>query len=149
MRSFSETPMPFLPVLVTLAFVAQVPAERAAVEKPLLSYFRYHQQGDPKGLSEAFHPDALLQWAKDGKRLTLTQADWIKRAEDQLAKNAGKPRPVVKCEIASLEIMGDAAVAKVVLDYPTFRFIDYMHLLKLEGGWKIVDKIYHREDFKK
>ncbi|OQA38384.1 MAG: putative lumazine-binding protein [Acidobacteria bacterium ADurb.Bin340] len=52
----------------------------------------------------------------------------------------------MRCEIAWLEVAGDAATAKVVLDYPTFRFIDYLHLLKLEGRWAIVDKVYHRED---
>jgi len=133
------------------ALIAQVPApptERTAIEKPILSYFRYHQTGDPKGLSEAFHPDALLQWAEGGQRKILTQADWIARAESQATKAAGKPRPEVRCRIASLEITGNAAVVKVILDYPTFRFIDYMHLLKLDGGWKIVDKIYHREEGK-
>ncbi len=138
--------LPFL-IVPMLAMQSPMP-DRTPVEKPIRAYFRYHQTGDPKGLAEAFHPEALLQWSKDGKRLTLTQADWQKRAAEQLEKSTGKPRPEVRCEIASLEIMGDAAVAKIILDYPTFRFIDYMHLLKLEEGWKIVDKIYHREEGK-
>lgn len=138
-----------LPFLIVPMLAVQSPTpDRAAVEKPIRAYFRYHQTGDPKGLAEAFHPDALLQWAKDGKRLTLTQADWQKRAAEQLEKGAGKPRPEVRCEIVSLEVLGDAAVAKVILDYPTFRFIDFMHLIKLQEGWKIVDKIYHREEGK-
>lgn len=138
-----------LPALLLPVLLIQAPApERAAVEKPIHAYFRYHRTGDPKGLAEAFHPDALLQWAKDGKRLTLTQAEWQRNAAEKLEKGAGKPRPEVRCEIASLEISGDAATAKVILDYPTFRFIDYMHLIKLTEGWKIVDKIYHREEGK-
>lgn len=135
--------------IIAAALLLQVPAtlnEREKVEAPLQAYFRYHQTGDPKGLQEAFHPEALLQWSEKGQRKVLSQADWIRRATEQLAKQVGKPRPTVRCEIVSLDITGDAAVAKVVLDYPTFRFIDHMHLLKLEGGWKIVDKIYHREE---
>ncbi len=142
---------PFL--LISLA--AQVPPvphpphpERVAAEKPIRAYFRYHQTGDPKGLAEAFHPDALLQWAKEGQRMTLSQSDWQQRAGEQLTKAEGKERPAVTCAITWMEITGDAAVARVDLDYPTFRFIDYLHLIKLREGWKIVDKIYHREEGK-
>lgn len=130
------------PLLLPALIATQAP--RAEVERPILAYFRYHQQGDPQGLAEAFHPDALLQWSEKGERKVLTQKAWIARATE--AKQAGKPRPEVRCEIASLEIAGEAATAKVILDYPTFRFIDFMHLIRLEGGWKIVDKVYHRED---
>ncbi len=44
--------------------------------------------------------------------------------------------------IESVDITGDAAVAKVVLDYPDRRFTDYMSLLRLDGEWKIVHKNY-------
>lgn len=116
------------------------------MERPIQAYFRYHQTGDPKGLSEAFHPEALLQWSEGGQRRVLTQADWIARAEAQALKTAGQPRPEVRCQIVSLEVSGHAAVAKVILDYPSFRFVDYLHLLKLKDEWKIVDKIFHREE---
>lgn len=143
---------PFL--LISLAAQAPPPPpptqlphpEMGAVEKPIRAYFRYHQTGDPKGLAEAFHPDALLQWVKGGQRMTLSQADWQQRAGEQLTKTEGQERPAVTCAITWMEITGDAAVARVDLDYPTFRFIDYLHLIKLREGWKIVDKIYHREE---
>ncbi len=143
--------MLFTPCLLAACLAqAPVPAshpERAAVEMPLKAYFRYHQTGDPKGLAEAFHPEALLQWSKAGKRMTLSQADWQKSAAEKLATSDPKAKRLeVKCEIAWVEISGDVAVAKVILDYPTFRFIDFMHLLKLKEGWKIVDKIYDRKE---
>jgi len=37
---------------------------------------------------------------------------------------------------------GDAAIAKLVFDYPQFAITDYMLLLRIDGEWKIVDKIY-------
>ena len=40
---------------------------------------------------------------------------------------------------------GTAAVAKVVLDYPTIKFTDYFTLLKVNGEWKIINKIFNRE----
>ena len=35
-----------------------------------------------------------------------------------------------------VDVTGDAAVAKVVLDYPSARFTDYMSLLKIGGEWR-------------
>jgi hypothetical protein len=36
-------------------------------------------------------------------------------------------------------------MARIELDYPTVRFIDYMSLLKIDGEWKIIAKIFHAE----
>jgi hypothetical protein len=47
--------------------------------------------------------------------------------------------------IVSIDRTGTAAMAKIELDYPTVRFTDYMSLLKVNGEWKIVNKIFHRE----
>ncbi len=33
-------------------------------------------------------------------------------------------------------------MAKLVLDYPEVKFTDYMSLLKVDGEWKIVNKIF-------
>jgi len=136
---------PMIAALASAPGMVRDHPERSAVEKPIQAYFRYHQTGDPKGLAEAFHPEALLQWAKDGERQVLDQKRWQAQAADKLAQARG-PRPSVKCEIVWMEIEGEAAVAKVHLDYPTFRFIDFMHLIRLKDGWKIVDKIYHRQE---
>ncbi len=44
-----------------------------------------------------------------------------------------------------LDIAGNAAIAKVTLDYPTVKFTDYMTLLKIDGEWKIINKTFYRE----
>ena len=46
-----------------------------------------------------------------------------------------------------INVAGNAASAQLEIVYPTFRFIDHMNLLRLEGEWKIVNKIFHREMF--
>ena len=45
----------------------------------------------------------------------------------------------------ALDITGNAAIAKVVLDYPQVKFTDYMSLLKVDGTWMIVNKTFHAE----
>jgi putative lumazine-binding protein len=37
---------------------------------------------------------------------------------------------------------GNAASAKIVLDYPQVKFTDYMSLLKIDGEWKIINKTF-------
>jgi hypothetical protein len=36
-------------------------------------------------------------------------------------------------------------VARIVLDYPTVKFVDYMTLLKIDGEWKIINKSFYAE----
>jgi Putative lumazine-binding len=42
-------------------------------------------------------------------------------------------------------VVGDAAVAKIALKRPGARLTDYMSLLKVDGRWLIVNKIFTRE----
>jgi hypothetical protein len=60
----------------------------------------------------------------------------------------GKPAPDEdkrKRWIESVEVSGSAAVGKIILDYPTVKFVDYMTLLKIDGEWKIVNKSFYAE----
>lgn len=47
--------------------------------------------------------------------------------------------------IESIDVAGNAGVAKVILDYPAVRFVDYLSLLKINGEWKIINKIFYSE----
>lgn len=49
-------------------------------------------------------------------------------------------------EINSVDISGNAAQAKLTIDYSTHQFIDYFNLLKTDGRWLIVSKIFYRKD---
>ena len=40
-------------------------------------------------------------------------------------------------------------IGKIVLDYPEVHIIDYMSLLKTNGEWKIINKIFMTEMKKK
>ena len=47
--------------------------------------------------------------------------------------------------MAEVDVAGDAAIAKVELERPDALVTDYMSLLKVDGRWVIVNKIYARE----
>ena len=116
-------------------------AERAAARVPLEDYLRGHATGDPEFMRKAFHTEGSLIFIRDGKYTTRSFADYI-------AGMSGKPAPDEeqrKRWIESVDVAGDAAVGKIILDYPSGRFVDYMTLLKIGGEWKIVNKSFYAE----
>jgi hypothetical protein len=124
-----------------LASAGAAGAEDAAVRKTLELYFRGHATGDGEYFRKAFHPEAKLFAIRDGKFWELPSADYIARA-------SGKPAPDEasrKRTVESVDITGNVAVAKLVLDYPDARLTDYMTLLKVDGDWKIINKAFHAE----
>lgn len=101
-------------------------------------YFRGHATGQGEHFRKVFHPDSKLFAVRDGKYWQLTSEEYIARA-------SGKPAPDEaqrKRSIESLDISGNAASAKIVLDYPQVKFVDYMSLLKIDGEWKIINKTF-------
>ncbi|MEN4950553.1 nuclear transport factor 2 family protein [Stenotrophomonas sp. TWI819] len=57
---------------------------------------------------------------------------------------AFRPSPEARAAIARIDIVGTAASARVDTDdISGFRFTDFFNLLKVEGRWTVVSKIYH------
>lgn len=58
--------------------------------------------------------------------------------------NAFRPSPEATVAIVSVDIVGTAASARVDTDdISGFSFTDFFNLLKVDGEWTIVSKIYH------
>ena len=136
----------FVLSLATLVFVFGVTAaaqtsEKDAVRVPLENYLKGHATGDGEFMRKAFHTEGNLIFIRDGKFTTRSFADYIagftgKPAADEAAR---------KRSIEAIDVAGNAASAKIILDYPATRFVDYMSLLKIDGEWKIVTKIFYAE----
>ena len=124
-----------------LAAAGAAGAEDAAVRKTLDLYFQGHATGDGEYYRKAFHPEAKLFAIREGKFWQLPSADYIARASGKPAQDEASRKRTVE----SLDITGNVAVAKLVLDYPDARLTDYMTLLKVDGEWKIVNKAFHAE----
>ncbi len=115
--------------------------EEAAVRQALEHYFRGHATGQGEHFRKVFHADSKLFAVRDGKY-------WQLSGEEYIARAAGKPaadEAQRKRSVESVDITGNAAIAKVVLDYPQVKFTDYMSLLKIDGEWKIVNKTFYAE----
>jgi hypothetical protein len=114
-------------------------AEEQAVRKALGYYLEGHATGKGSAFTQAFHPDAKLFFNRDGKFSQLTSADYIARATGSPAPDEAQR----KRRIDFIDVSGDAAVARITLDYPGVTFTDYMSLIKVDGEWRIVNKIFH------
>ena len=110
---------------------------RAAVNH----YLAGHATGSPDEFRAAFHPKAMLYWNRDGAFAERTSADYIAGASGKPAADEAQRLR----SIESLDVTGNAAMAKVVLDYPSVRFTDYLSLVKADGEWRIVNKIFNVE----
>lgn len=52
--------------------------------------------------------------------------------------------PEAKSAIVSLDIVGNAASARIdTNDISGFCFTDFFNLLKVDGNWTVINKIYH------
>jgi hypothetical protein len=125
----------------TLAQSVDQNPEAAGVRAALDHYIAGHATGDGAEHRQAFHDEAKLFWMRDGKFMQRTDDEYI-------AGSPGKPaddEAQRKRSVQILDITGDVAVAKVVLDYPAVTFVDYMSLVKTESGWKIVNKIFNAQ----
>jgi hypothetical protein len=58
--------------------------------------------------------------------------------------SAFRPSPEAKAVFVNIDIVGTAASARIdTNDISGFCFTDFFNLLKVEGKWTVVSKIYH------
>lgn len=105
------------------------------IETTINYYLNGMTTHNAKSFEKAFHPNATMKWI-DKKYEEVN-------AIEALSAYVNANDPVkTKTSIMAINIAGDAASAQLELEYDTFSYIDFMHLLKIDGKWKIVSKTY-------
>ncbi|HAS42569.1 MAG TPA: hypothetical protein DCS93_18965 [Microscillaceae bacterium] len=126
-----------------ITFLSQgqsIEQDKKAIAQTLQYYIDGGTNSDTAMLRKAFHPQARLQGVRGGK--------YSERPIDQYIKIFKPGRKSNRTgRIVSINLMGNAAQAEVIIDYAKFRFVDYMQLLKVNKEWKIVNKIYKVQRF--
>jgi len=112
-------------------------SELAAIETTLADYLEGGRSGDVEQLRRAFHPSARLQFVKDGH-----YHEWA--LEEYLGARTPGRRSGHRTRVLSIDFAGTSATAKLELDFGGYKFIDYMSLLKIDGRWWIVNKVFYR-----
>jgi hypothetical protein len=137
--------MPRRVVIIIVAIFLFLPAlthgqspDDKAVRAIIDQYFRGHATGDPAEMRRAFLPTAHIEGNRDGKFVSWT-------AEEYSSRFAGKPAPDEasrKRTIDRVETSGTAAMASATLVHGPTTFTDYFVLLKVNGEWRIANKVY-------
>jgi hypothetical protein len=115
--------------------------DEAGVRKALDAYLQGHATGQGEHFRRGMHADTRVSSVRDGKLGHRNLDEFVGAAATGKAAADEAKR---KRKIVMIDITGTAAIAKIELDYPDVFFTDYMSLLKVDGEWKIVDKIFDR-----
>ena len=100
-------------------------------------------QGVVSGKSEmmkpSFHKDATMFGYVNGVDLVEGSIQNLFDGIDQ-----GEPAPNIKARIDILDLEGTVASARAILeDGGAVLYTDLHHLIKIDGEWKIVSKMFH------
>jgi len=116
----------------------------AEIVRVLDDYFDGLYHGDTTRLRRVFHPAAQYACATDGSLLLRTMDEYFPIVD-------ARPSPASRGEarrdrIVSIEFAGPVtAFARVECSIAPKAFIDFLTLVKLDGRWQILAKVFHYE----
>lgn len=88
---------------------------------------------------KAFHKDAIMYGYLNGS-LSAGSIENLYAAIKQLGADAA-----TKAEVDVMEVVGTAATIRVVLEnWHGLSFTDFHSLVKIDGQWVIVAKVFHQ-----
>lgn len=108
------------------------------VEQTLNYYLEGGSDNDFQTLKKAFHDTATMKYITEEGYKEVNALEFFSGIKPGARQNREN-------RIADITISGHAANARLEIEYPDFTFIDYMNLLKVDGEWKIVSKIFYKK----
>lgn len=141
--AMKKTAILFLTVLATLFSAnAQTIEDKEAVRRAALDYVEAIYEVDPAKAERSVHPDLAKRGfsRRNGATaytpLTMTFAQLVELAQNY-NKTGRVPKDAPK-EVVVFEVSDQTASAKVTASWG----IDYLHLAKYEGRWKIINVLW-------
>lgn len=102
----------------------------------VLNYLDGIAVADAARINDAFYSSVNLSSTDDNGNLVLTPKDAL------IAYATGPDIPQNKGKIEKVEVIKNMAFVKARIDLPEYQFVDFLTLLRLNTGWKIVSKTY-------
>jgi len=133
-------------ILFTFSFATKAQTDLKTmqdIQVVLTYYLDGATNGDSLMFSKAFVPDGQMRYMRNDTIMNVALKDFMARMRNTGTKTDRKTK------IENIQVFGNAASAKLTIEYPTFYFHDMMSLLKTKDGWKIVGKIFYREEKQK
>ena len=113
-------------------------SDRHAIAKIVRRYIDGAKSGKGDDMKPAFHKDATI-FGYVGSDLF---AGPIQLLFDWNDKNG--PAPEIEARVVDIDLVGTVAAVRIELNNWTgYRFTDLFTLLKADGEWKIMNKVFH------
>lgn len=125
---------------IAVAATATATAVEDAVLEPLHAYMRGHATGDSTHFRDAFLPTAHVEGIRDGAFVS-----WP--LDEYCALFRGRPAPDEAARsrrIDAVDVHGTVATATMTLAHGPDTFTDVFLLVRVDDGWRIANKAYHR-----
>ncbi len=140
-RSFILTTTFFL--LLTFYLQGQTPKDSLEIKQAALDYIESQHLGKPEQFERSAHPRMVKRtfWThkKTGKEyLRETFTDAMTLLAETYNQNGDKFPENPKKEVIILDVYDKTASVKLIAD----DWIDYMHIVKLNGKWQIVNVLW-------
>ncbi len=108
------------------------------IERTVQSYINGAKSGKGEDMKPAFHEDATI-FGYIGDDLFAGPIQGLFDWNDE-----NGPATELEARIAKIDIVGTIATVSLELDNWTgHRFTDLFTLLKVDGNWKIMNKVFH------
>ena len=108
------------------------------ITKAIQPYLDGAKAGNGDAMKPAFHADATIYGYIGDTRVSgpiKLLYDWV----DSIG-----PAPAVTPRIVKVDVVGTAANVRIEVDnWQQYRFTDLLNLLRIDGKWVIVNKIFH------
>ncbi|WP_278552499.1 nuclear transport factor 2 family protein [Elizabethkingia bruuniana] len=144
---------PFIYIFILLfsAFaLGQTKQDTLAIKQAALDYIESQHSPNPARMERALHPRMVKRtfWkdkatGKDYVRETNTESMVL--LAESYNKNGDKFPASPRKDIKLLDVSDGTASVKLFAD----EWIDYMHLVKLNGTWKIINVLWQYNDSKR
>lgn len=129
-----------MPALVGAQVSSATSDDRSRVQQVIQAYLDGWATGDTMLLGRAMHTSAHLKRSVNGAFVDMTRAEYLAGMRPHARDLSLETR------VASLDLIGSIAQARVEISIGPSTFIDYFNLLKFDDGWFIVDKVSVRVD---
>ncbi len=122
----------------------QQTADAELIRDTIQTYFDALYKGSSDKVRASFHAHGSLSGYMPGsdEMSEMNQADFVAAVDEH---DAGEKSGAREDEVESIDITGRVAAVKVRLRYLDIHFTDYLLLIKDEGRWQILNKVWHAD----
>jgi len=120
---------------------AQTPADSAAIEQAALDYIQGYYSGNPERMEKSLHPDLAKRIVRTNPSGQSTLDQMSAMTLVQVARMMAQrpiPEEAWQDDVTILDIFENVASVRV----DATQWIDYLHLARWNGEWKIVNVLW-------